>query len=186
MKAHNLRAILLALLNAEYISRVHLAKLTGLSTTTITNLISELIEQGIVIEEGAEKSDHPRSVGRPRTSLRLVDTFPQHDKATIVLGAAVDDLYEMRDFILAIKVGRRLITEYPQADANIRRGAWMVVAHASYDVEQYHEAELAYIETLKLTAQNDSNRVKLVDNLAASVYKQGEQANLAEDHRAAA
>ena len=72
MKAHNLRAILLALLNAEYISRVHLAKLTGLSTTTITNLISELIEQGIVIEEGAEKSDHPRSVGRPRTSLRLV------------------------------------------------------------------------------------------------------------------
>jgi glucokinase-like ROK family protein len=72
MKAHNLRAILLALLNAEYVSRVHLAKLTGLSTTTITNLISELIEQGIVIEEGAEKSDQPRSVGRPRTALRLV------------------------------------------------------------------------------------------------------------------
>jgi len=72
MKAHNLRAILLALLNTEYISRVQLAKLTGLSTTTITNLISELIEQGIVIEEGAEKSDLPRSVGRPRTALRLV------------------------------------------------------------------------------------------------------------------
>jgi glucokinase-like ROK family protein len=72
VKTHNLRAILLALLNAEHISRVHLAQLTGLSTTTITNLISELIEQGIVIEEGTEKSLQPRGVGRPRTALRLV------------------------------------------------------------------------------------------------------------------
>lgn len=72
VKAHNLRAILLALLSAEYLSRVHLAELTGLSTTTITNLISELIDQGIVIEEGVEKPSQPRGVGRPRTALRLV------------------------------------------------------------------------------------------------------------------
>jgi len=72
VRAHNLRAILLALLNAEHLSRVHLAELTGLSTTTITNLISELMEQGIVIEEGLEKSSQPRSVGRPRTALCLV------------------------------------------------------------------------------------------------------------------
>jgi glucokinase-like ROK family protein len=72
VRTHNLRAILLALLNANFLSRVHLAELTGLSTTTITNLISELIDHGIVIEEGSEKSSQPRSVGRPRTALRLV------------------------------------------------------------------------------------------------------------------
>jgi len=72
VRAHNLRAILLALLNAEFISRVHLAELTGLSTTTITNLISDLIDQGIVVEEGTEQSSQPRSVGRPRRAIRLV------------------------------------------------------------------------------------------------------------------
>jgi tetratricopeptide (TPR) repeat protein len=120
-----------------------------------------------------------------RTSLRLVDTFPKHEKATIVLGAAVDDLFKMRDFPLAIKTGHRLLAEYPAADPSIRRGTWMVVAHSSYEIEQFREAELAYTETLKLTAQNDKSREKLVDNLAASVYKQGDQAKAKEDYKTA-
>lgn len=72
VKSHNMRAILLALLRHEHISRVHLAKLTGLSTTTITNLITELLEQGIVVEEGAERLKQRRGAGRPRMALRLV------------------------------------------------------------------------------------------------------------------
>ena len=75
VKAHNLSALLLALLRQDYVSRVRLAELTGLSTTTITNLVSELLESGIVVEEGGEKlgAQHGRrGVGRPRTALRLV------------------------------------------------------------------------------------------------------------------
>jgi N-acetylglucosamine repressor len=75
VKAHNLSALLLALLRQDYVSRVRLAELTGLSTTTITNLVSELLESGIVVEEGVEKlgARHGRrGVGRPRTALRLV------------------------------------------------------------------------------------------------------------------
>jgi predicted NBD/HSP70 family sugar kinase len=72
IKSHNLRAILLMLLRSEYISRARLAELTGLSTTTITNLIAELLAQGVVVEEGAESSPRRRGVGRPRMALRLV------------------------------------------------------------------------------------------------------------------
>jgi glucokinase-like ROK family protein len=74
VKSHNLRAVLLALLRHDNISRVRLAHLTGLSTTTITNLISELLEQGIVIEDGTEMSNRQRKVGRPRMPLQLVPT----------------------------------------------------------------------------------------------------------------
>jgi len=59
------------LLRHEHVSRVRLAELTGLSTTTITNLVSELLEQGIVVEEGVEKPTRRRGVGRPPTALRL-------------------------------------------------------------------------------------------------------------------
>jgi hypothetical protein len=73
VKAHNLRAILLHLLYGEGLSRVELAENTSLSTTTITNLITELLEQGIVVEEGAEQHQRdPRQIGRPRTALKLV------------------------------------------------------------------------------------------------------------------
>lgn len=71
VKTHNLRAVLSILRQHEYVSRVHLAELTGLSTTTITNLISELLEQGIVVEDASQRPAHPRRVGRPRTFLRL-------------------------------------------------------------------------------------------------------------------
>jgi glucokinase-like ROK family protein len=72
VKAHNLQAILLSLLHEGSLSRVQLARKTHLSTTTITNLIAELLEQGIVTEEEPTDSSEPRPVGRPRTGLRLV------------------------------------------------------------------------------------------------------------------
>jgi len=50
---------------------VRIAQLTGLSTTTITNLVAELLDQGIVVEHGREPS-HSGAVGRPRISVRLV------------------------------------------------------------------------------------------------------------------
>ncbi|HSJ59285.1 MAG TPA: ROK family protein [Anaerolineae bacterium] len=71
VKAHNLSAVLSILRQREPVSRVRLAELTGLSTTTISNLISELLDQGILVEDGLQKPSRPR-VGRPRTSLRLV------------------------------------------------------------------------------------------------------------------
>ncbi|MCK4587442.1 MAG: tetratricopeptide repeat protein, partial [Gammaproteobacteria bacterium] len=120
-----------------------------------------------------------------RTTLRLVDTYPSHEKATVVLGAATDDLFEMRDFTLGIKVGRRLIEEYPKADSKITRGAWLVVAHSSYEIEIFNDAEMAYQKVLRLTATDDKTRVQLIDNLAASIYKQGEQARTAEDYKEA-
>ena len=73
VKLHNLRVILLSLLNEQSLSRVQLAKKTNLSNTTITNLISELIEQGIVVqgEDSGLEQGEMRPVGRPRTGIRL-------------------------------------------------------------------------------------------------------------------
>jgi TolA-binding protein len=120
------------------------------------------------------------------STLRFVDAFPEHEHAAVVLGAAVDDLYEMKEFQRAILVGHRLIDDYPDADVAIRRSAWAVVAHASLDTSDYAHAEEAYGRVLEMTAEEDESRQAVIDSLAAAIYKQGEQANLAGDHRAAA
>ena len=120
------------------------------------------------------------------SSLRFTSTFPDHEEAPVVLGAAADDLYEMKDFERAIESGRLLVERYPTSDPDLRRSAWAVVAHSSIDIAEYVDAEHAYTEVLALTGAEDESRAAIVDGLAASIYKQAEQANLLEDYRAAA
>ncbi len=72
VKAHNIQALLLILLHSPHVSRVELARQTSLSTTTITNLTSELLAEGIIVEEDSPQPSEGRRVGRPRTMLRLV------------------------------------------------------------------------------------------------------------------
>lgn len=120
------------------------------------------------------------------SSLRFADSFPGHDSAPIVLGAAADDLYEIEQFDEAIVAGTQLVERYPAAEPALRRAAWTVVAHASFDLARYAESEQAYLNVLGFVPEDDAERVSLVDNLAASIYQQGEQASELADYRAAA
>ncbi len=71
VKAHNVRTLLLALLRQQPISRVRLARQTHLSTTTVTNLIAELIDMGLVVESGTDLAAARAGAGRPPQALRL-------------------------------------------------------------------------------------------------------------------
>jgi cellulose synthase operon protein C len=120
------------------------------------------------------------------SSLKFADAFPQHEHAADVLGAAADDMYEMKDYRPAVEAAQRLIDRYPNAEAAIRRSAWIVVAHGSFELAEYPQAEKAYTQVLAVTPKDDKSRAALIDNLAASIYKQGELASKAGDDRAAA
>ena len=60
------------------------------------------------------------------SSLKFADTFPEHEHAPAVLGAAAEDLYEMKDFALARSSARKLLEQFPKAAAPLRRTAWLV------------------------------------------------------------
>ena len=140
--------------------------------------------QELTVATGARQRDVKDAT--VESSLRFADTFPEHDEAPVVLGAAADDLYEMKDFARAIESGHKLVDRYPAADQDLRRSAWAVIAHSSIDTAAYPDAEAAYTNVLELTDADDESRPAIVDGLAAAIYKQGEQANLLEDYRAAA
>lgn len=72
IKAHNMRTLLLTLLHQQPISRVRLARQIGLSTTTVTNLVTELVEQGVVTEDGTDLAALTSGAGRLPRALRLV------------------------------------------------------------------------------------------------------------------
>jgi outer membrane protein assembly factor BamD (BamD/ComL family) len=120
------------------------------------------------------------------STLRFVEKFPKHEHAAAVLGAAVDDLYDMKEYELALARGQQLLDDYPDAELPIRRSAWTVVAHASFDTAGYEQAEKAYARVLEMTRADEDSHQAVIDNLAAAIYKQGEQANAAQEHREAA
>src|SRR5262249_3427908 len=72
----------------------------------------------------------------------------------------------------------------PGAEASIRRSAWIVVAHGSFQLAEYPQAEHAYTQVLAVTPQGDESGAPPIDNLAASIYKKGELAKNAQDYRA--
>lgn len=121
-----------------------------------------------------------------RSSIKFFEHFPKHKHAARVLVGAVDDLYALEDYEQVVIYGRRAIKQYPKADKKLIRSAWMVVAHASFDITNYKDAEDAYTQTLTLTNKKDKSYIPLTENLAASVYKQGEQARQLEDYQLAA
>ena len=120
------------------------------------------------------------------SSIRFADAFPQHEHAAAVLGAAADDLFEMKDYLPARAAAQRVVDAYPAAGVATRRPAWIVVAHSSFEIAEFPQAEFAYAQVLALTPAEDTTRAEFVDHLAASIYKQGEAANTAQDFRAAA
>lgn len=121
-----------------------------------------------------------------RSSLKFAESYPNHEKAALVMGAAVDDIYSMKDYEFAVKSGRKLLNNFPVAEQQIKRTTWLVIAHASFELTNFVDAEEGYLNVLQLTAESDKTRADVVENLAASIYKQGEQANKLSDFKTAA
>src|SRR5437870_1107180 len=67
LRRHNRSVLLSTLYLADPQSRQDLSQVTGLSQGTVSNVVGELIDEGLVVEAGMVDSDG----GRPRTLLRV-------------------------------------------------------------------------------------------------------------------
>ena len=71
VKEKNRRLILRALLTEGGLSRIELAKQTGLSPSTITALVGELLAEGVVQESGLRAA----TAGRSRAGLTICPDY---------------------------------------------------------------------------------------------------------------
>jgi len=116
------------------------------------------------------------------SALRFADTYPEHLEANAAMTNAAERLFELHEIERARDVGRALLVREPAPDASLQRTAWTVVAHSEFDLESFAAAETAYLELLRFFASDDPQRPEIVERVASSIYKQGEQARLAGDY----
>jgi tetratricopeptide (TPR) repeat protein len=120
------------------------------------------------------------------SELRFAAAFPADSRTPAVLTNAADTLFKLHDNERAASIAQQVLALQPPATPAQRRVAWTLVAHTSFEAGRFDRAEKAYGETLALVPAADPARGELTERLAASIYKQGEQARAAGDNRAAA
>jgi tetratricopeptide (TPR) repeat protein len=119
------------------------------------------------------------------SSMKLATTYPNHPQVLTVLTRTASDLFEIKSLDEAIGVADRVLKAQPPAPDALRRQAWSVTADSQFALKRYPQSETAYAQVLQLTAPADTSRKQVVEQLAASIYKQGEAARQANDLRAA-
>jgi len=109
------------------------------------------------------------------SALRFADANPADARAPAVLTNAAERLYALHAPARAATVAQRVLALKPAPAPALRRTAWTVLAHTEFEKGAFDRAENAYQQALNLTPADTAGRGALVERLAASVYKQGEQ-----------
>ena len=111
-----------------------------------------------------------------KASLKLADTFPDHPKWLPVLTQAAVDLYEIKQLDEAVLVANRVLNSDQTVPPELKRTVYGVIADSRFNQGKYGPAEAAYTQVLKLTPADSADRKQVVEQLATSIYKQGEAA----------
>lgn len=119
-------------------------------------------------------------------SVKLADGFAAHPQWAPVLSRAAEDLFEIKALDEAIVLADRLIKANPPPSPDIQRTALGIIADSHFAQARYPEAAIAYANLLKRIVPSSPQHKLVVEQLAASIYKQGEAARDAGELRAAA
>jgi cellulose synthase operon protein C len=119
------------------------------------------------------------------SSLKFAQTFPAHPESSQVLTKAATELYAAKDYLRAVSASESLLAKQPPVDIAKQRIAWTVIGNSNFDQGVFDKAETAYTHAQAVMPPNDPERAVIVERLAASIYKQGEQKSKSGDSAAA-
>jgi TolA-binding protein len=121
-----------------------------------------------------------------RDSIRFHDSFSEDSRASLVLLKAVEMLYDKARYDEALANASKRVNS-DSADSDTRQHLRVISAHSLYRMERYADAEEAYGEAIENALPNEASVLRsLRENLALSIYRQGEEARKLGQHAIAA
>ncbi|MFK4753640.1 tetratricopeptide repeat protein [Oceanobacter antarcticus] len=119
-------------------------------------------------------------------SMRFINTFPEHEERGKVLVSTSELFLADKNHEEALSVSRMAWGIQDNLSDKHRYGAALVRGHSAFELGYYTEAEEAFQQALKYNKIDGKTRKDIREKLAASIYKQGEQAREAGDYELAA
>ncbi|HEY0721952.1 MAG TPA: hypothetical protein VGE50_11950, partial [Gammaproteobacteria bacterium] len=110
------------------------------------------------------------------SALSFIKRFPGDPRTTPLLATTAQELYALHRYQHASDVARLLLVRQPPPERSVMMTAWTVLGYSEFELGHYEEAEHAYREVLAMTDAKDRLRAQRIEWLAATIYKQAEQA----------
>jgi len=127
---------------------------------------------------GSEKQHWHRQA--TENALRFAQQFPAHPQSLAVLTRTSEDLLAEGQHERAATVAQTVI-DHDNASGAQLLVAWTVLAHARFDQGDYLQAEASYQQVLHQLPPKNNEKEAIIEKLAASIYKQGEMEQAAEN-----
>ena len=124
------------------------------------------------------------------SAIRFSNSFPNDKHAPAVITKTAENLFQVKNYILASEFAKRIIDNKKIKKSDLKRTAWIVYAHSQFELAHYATAEKAYKTAINLIPRKGKKNIQLIgqltDKLAASVYKQAEDFKKKGDNKLAA
>ncbi|MBL6998515.1 MAG: hypothetical protein ISR73_01550, partial [Gammaproteobacteria bacterium] len=120
-----------------------------------------------------------------KSSLLYSDRFSYDTRMPAILIKTAENFYALKEYLKALEVTQLLVTN-PSLDRSTHHRAWVVMGHSAYAEKRYDLAEQAYSESIKTRPRDAKEELNLDEQLAQSIYRQGEQARTQGKHSEAA
>jgi len=109
--------------------------------------------------------------------LRFSRQFSKDPRAIQTQVAAAQELHDIDKHKDARSEAMKVLRWEPTASEKHLVSAWNIIAASSFAMNDYPMAEEAYTELLSRTKPSSNQRKTIAEQLAASIYKQGEKLN---------
>jgi len=108
--------------------------------------------------------------------LRFVKTYRSDKRSGAVLAKTSEELFSLKRYEKALEVATGIVSQKGDIDTKLHNTAFSVIGQSQYELGHYAEAEAGYRNQLKYIARDDKEYNTVLERVAASAYKQGEQA----------
>jgi TolA-binding protein len=116
------------------------------------------------------------------SQIRFTEKFSDDARVAAVLTKTVEELFSKNSYQSAIDTATRLFSlpqeRITRSQLDISR---RVVAHSLFELKNYPEAEIAYLNLREVSTPKSRDYKTLHERFAASIYKQAEQAMALEE-----
>ncbi|PCK08150.1 MAG: Clp protease ClpB [Alteromonadaceae bacterium] len=144
---------------------------------TLNDLVKQTTPSGKARKKNAKlkiKNENWRKKKVER-AIDFADNYSKDPRAVPVLTKAAQEVFERSDFEHAVVLATRVTQWQPKPEATLYKIAWLILAHSQFDLEYYAEAESAYRTALTLLGTKDNERSKVIERIAASIFKLSEK-----------
>ncbi|MEM7562257.1 MAG: tetratricopeptide repeat protein [Pseudomonadota bacterium] len=122
---------------------------------------------------------------RIKSAVRFTTNHPDDPRLSAVELQTAQQFYEWKDYPGAMASAKRLINN-AKVNKKTKQEAWAILADSQFSTGDYVFAEQSYLYLLEFSETGAKQRKAVREQIASSIYKQGEIARDNNDHLAAA